>query len=78
MSNLDDRNMPADKVLFIVKSIDNIDGTLDFQCETPAAFLTEADAISYCKEDEHGAEFVIYRSTPIWIRKRRMVMLKAK
>jgi hypothetical protein len=73
-----DCRLPADKVLFMVSAIGNSDGTMDFSMEAPDVFETEAEAIQCAKDDEHGCEFVIYRITPIWFRKRRMIMQKVK
>lgn len=71
-------SLPPDKVLFMAYIIGNIDDTMDFDLESPAVFETEQEAIDYVKDDGHGCEFVIYRITPIWRRKRRMVMQKVK
>ena len=71
-------HFPPDKVLFLVAGAANLDGTMDFEWEAPSVFETEKEALEYCKDDEHGCEFVVYRITPMWQRKRRMVLQKVK
>lgn len=56
------------KVIFLLSSIGNLDGSVDFEDEAPQTFNTEEDALNAAKEStkENGMRTYIYKCIPVY------------
>ena len=71
------------KAIYLVYSIGNLDGTVDFEDDVCPTFDEEVDALKKAKEDttEYGMRTYVYKCIPIFridLGKLRITKLKSK